>query len=97
MCGQLYTPVTLPPGERAAGGVLRETTKNQSQITRSPVLDFNRGLHEYKAEIGSIRVCLSILYLAECLTVYILRQCQRCTAAYILYMNIVPVLHPCPP
>jgi hypothetical protein len=39
------------PGEGAAGGVLTETTKNLSQSTRSPGLDFNRVPHEYKAEI----------------------------------------------
>lgn len=41
----------ITPGEGAAGGVLRETTKNLSQSTRSLGLDFNRVPHEYKAEI----------------------------------------------
>ena len=39
------------PGERAASRLLRETTKNLSQSSRFPGLDFNRGPHEYKAEI----------------------------------------------
>jgi hypothetical protein len=39
------------PGERAPGGVLRETANNLSQGTRPPGLDVNRGPPEYKAEI----------------------------------------------
>jgi len=41
----------ITPGEGAAGGVLRKTTKNPSQGTLSPGLDFNRGPHEYNSEI----------------------------------------------
>jgi hypothetical protein len=41
----------ITPGEGAAGGVLRETTKNLSQSTWSPDLDFNHEPHEHKAEI----------------------------------------------
>jgi len=83
------------PGEGAVGGVLRETTKNLSQSTRSPGLDFNRGPHEYIAEIWSIRMCRSILYLAECLTVYIQSASnirQRTFCIWILYLYYIP--HP---